>query len=77
VTETPHGRLGVERYAGYRGEETPRRFTLGGRKVQVVAVVERWREPRWRGFRVRGDDGRENRLRQAVGSGRWELMGTD
>jgi hypothetical protein len=77
VTERSRNPIEVECYAGYRGEETPRRFTLGGREVQVVAVVERWREPRWRVFRVRGDDGREYRLRQAIGSGRWELMGTD
>ena len=67
----------VECYAGYRGEETPRRFTLAGRRVGVVAVEARSREPRWRVFRVRGDDGREHRLRQAVDSGQWELMEDD
>lgn len=71
----------VSCYAGYRGEETPRRFTLetgetcaGPRDVQVVAVEERWREPRWRAFRIRCDDGRSYELRQDVESGRWELL---
>lgn len=70
----------VSCYAGYRGEETPRRFTLeaggpgsGPREIEVVDVEERWREPRWRAFRVRGDDGRTYELRQDVESGRWEV----
>lgn len=70
----------VSCYAGYRGEETPRRFTLetggpgsGRREVEVVAVEARWREPGWRAFRVCGDDDRTYELRQDVESGRWEL----
>jgi hypothetical protein len=73
VTDDANIPLEVECYAGYRGEETPRRFTLDDRTVEVVAVVERWREPHRRGFRVRGDDGRAYRLRQAADTGRWEL----
>lgn len=68
----------VSCYAGYRGEETPRRFTLeaedgGSREIDVVAVEERWREPHWRAFRVRGDDGKSYLLRQELDSGRWDL----
>lgn len=66
-------RCTVECYAGSRGDETPRRFFVGDREVEVVAVEGRWREPRWRIFRVRGDDGAVYRLRQAVDTGRWEL----
>jgi len=69
----------VSCYAGYRGEETPRRFTVetdepgsAHREIEVVAVERRWREPRWRAFRVRGDDGRSYELRLEVESGRWE-----
>jgi len=32
----------VDCYAGYRGEETPRRFEIGGRRVRVVEVIDRW-----------------------------------
>jgi len=31
----------VECYAGYRGEETPVRFYLGERKIEVVEVIDR------------------------------------
>lgn len=63
----------VECYAGYRGEETPRRLTLAGRTIEVVEVIERRREPGRRGFRVRGDDGRTYGLRQDMKSGAWEV----
>lgn len=49
--------LRVDCYAGYRGEETPRRFWLGERKIEVTEVVARWQEPGGRYFSVRGDDG--------------------
>ena len=46
----------VECYAGYRGEETPRRFYLGKRCVEVVDVLDRWLDPAHRYFKLRGDD---------------------
>ncbi len=47
----------VDCYAGHRGEETPRRFELGGRRVEVLEVLDRWYGPAHRYFKVRGDDG--------------------
>jgi len=64
----------VECSAGYRGEESPRRFTLDGRWLEVVVVEAQWREPGCRVFRVRGDDGRLYRLRQSESSGEWEVV---
>ncbi len=64
--------VAVECYAGYRGEETPRRFTLEGQLVEVEAVVDRWRTPDHRGFRVRTAGGEIGTLRQDVRSGVWE-----
>lgn len=46
----------VECYAGYRGEETPRRFYLGSRGIEVVEVLDRWLGPEHRYFKLRGDD---------------------
>ena len=46
----------VECYAGYRGEETPRRFYLGQRCVEVVDVLDRWLDPAYRYFKLRGAD---------------------
>jgi hypothetical protein len=63
----------VECYAGYRGEETPRRFHLGPRTVEVVAVLDRWLAPDHRYFKVEGDDGGRYILRHDVPSDRWEL----
>ncbi len=63
----------VECYAGYRGEETPVRFRLGDRLVEVREVVDRWLAPEHRYFKVRGEDGDIYILRNDVTSGGWEL----
>lgn len=60
-------------YAGYRGEETPRRFYLGDRAVDVVEVQDRWIAPDHRYFKVRGSDGAVYILRHDVILERWEL----
>jgi len=49
--------LRVECYSGHRGEETPRRFYLGNRHIEVAEVIDRWLGPDHRYFKVRGDDG--------------------
>lgn len=63
----------VECYAGYRGEETPRRFFLGERAVDVVEVLDRWLAPDHRYFKVAGDDRATYILRHDVVTARWEL----
>ncbi len=63
----------VECYAGYRGEETPRRIDLRGRKVAVVEVIDRWYGPDHRYFKLRGDDGAVYLLRHDEPADRWEL----
>lgn len=63
----------VDCYAGYRGEETPRRFYWGEKRLQVVEIVSRWVEPGRRCFRVRADDGKVYVLRHETSSGEWEL----
>jgi hypothetical protein len=66
--------IAVECYAGYRGEETPRRFSIGERSVQVARVIDRWMTPDHRYFRLEDDDGRVYVLRQTVVGGKWELI---
>jgi hypothetical protein len=63
----------VECYAGYRGEETPRRFRLGERSVDVREVLDQWHAPDHRYFKVRGDDGDAYILRHDMVRDRWEL----
>ena len=64
--------ISVECYAGYRGEETPVRFQLGDRRVDVIEVLDRWLAPDHRYFKVRTGEGIYI-LRNDVTSGGWEL----
>lgn len=63
----------VECYAGYRGEETPRAFFLGERRIEVLEVLDRWLAPDHRYFKIEGDDGGLYILRHDVVSDKWEL----
>ena len=65
--------ISVDCYAGYRGEETPRRLRFGGRAVEVIEVLDRWLAPDHRYFKLRGDDGGTYIVRHDVGKGYWEL----
>ncbi len=63
----------VECYAGYRGEETPRRFRLGERQVEIAEVVDSWLAPDHCYFKVQDTQGDLHILRNDVASDRWEL----
>ncbi len=65
--------LTVECYAGHRAQETPQRFFLGERKVEVIEILDRWLAPDHRYFKVRGEDGAVYILRHDVAADRWEL----
>jgi hypothetical protein len=63
----------VECYAGYRGDETPRRFGLAGARIEIAEVVDRWLAPDHRYFKVLDGDGGLYILRNDVASEQWEL----
>jgi hypothetical protein len=65
--------VAVECYAGHRGEETPRAFAIGGRRLAVTDVLDRWLAPDHRYFKLRTEDNDLHILRHDVTSGRWEL----
>jgi hypothetical protein len=65
--------LRVECYAGHRGEEEPRRFFIGDRRIEVEEVIDRWIAPDHRYFKLQADDGGIYILRHDHQSGRWEL----
>ena len=65
--------LRVECYAGFRGEQEPRQFWLGERRLTVREIVDRWIEPGRRWFKARADDGDTYILRHDEGAGAWEL----
>lgn len=64
----------VECYAGYRGEETPRRFRLGERQIEIAEVVDSWLTPDHRYSKVQDTQGDLYILRNDVASDRWELL---
>ncbi|MHC4548591.1 MAG: hypothetical protein ACYTEZ_07420 [Planctomycetota bacterium] len=65
--------LRVECYAGYRGEQEPRRLWLDEREVEVVEVLDRWLDPHHRYFKVLAADGRIYLLRHDEEVG-WERI---
>ncbi len=71
----------VECHAGYRGEETPRRFRGGECQVEIGEVVDSWLAPDHRYFKVQDTHGDLYILRNDVAADRWELTwfrrGTD
>ncbi|HLZ36076.1 MAG TPA: hypothetical protein VKP13_18890 [Nitrospira sp.] len=64
----------VDAYAGYKGEETPRSFTLDGVKLGVVDVLDRWYSETHSYFRVRASDDQRYVLRYNLDEEVWELV---
>ena len=64
----------VECYAGHRGEQTPRRFRLGARAVEVTKLRDQWLAPDHRYFKVQGGDHATYILRHDTMAGTWELV---
>ncbi len=64
----------VECHAGHRAEELPRRFFMGQKEIQVDEIIDRWLDPAYRYFKLRGDDGAIYILRYATASDGWELV---
>lgn len=71
--EEPVLSIRVECYAGYRGEESPRRFFLGSGEIVVEEILDRWLAPDHRYFKVQSDEGDIYILRHDVMLDQWEL----
>jgi hypothetical protein len=63
----------VECYAGYKGEQHPHRFHLGGRILDVAEVEDQWYSPSSQYFRVRANDGNIYVLRHDQELHSWSL----
>jgi hypothetical protein len=66
-------RIAVECYAGHRGEETPRAFTLGDRRVVVDQLIDCWLAPDHRYFKLKGADRHTYIIRHDTAADCWEL----
>jgi hypothetical protein len=69
--------VGVECYAGHRGEETPRTLILGDRRIPVADVVDAWLAPDYRCFKLKDAEGNTYLLRHDDGSNTWELTSSE
>lgn len=65
--------IAVQTYAGYRADERPVSFTLEGRMLRIVEIVDRWHDPNYNVFKVRANDGRIYLLRNNMNADTWEL----
>lgn len=63
----------VECHSGYRADERPLRFVLGGRQFEVSAQDGEWYSPEARYFRVLADDGNYYVLRHDEIQDSWTL----
>ena len=66
-------RIGVECYAGHRGEQTPRTLILGDRRLEVAEVVDAWLAPDHRYFKLKDAAGDTYVVRHDERSDTWEL----
>ena len=65
--------IGVECYAGHRGEQTPRTLILGDQRISVTEVLDAWLAPDYRYFKLQGTDGHTYLVRHDERSNTWEL----
>ena len=73
MAEMSRSAIKVECYAGYRAEETPVRFYLGERCIDVSEVLDRWLDPAHRYFKLRGNDNAIYILRHSTTEDSWEM----
>jgi hypothetical protein len=66
-------KLRVIFYEGYRAEETPRAFLLGERRVEVTAVLDRWRGEDHEYVKLDASDGSRYILRHDRQRDEWEI----
>ena len=60
---------------GRGGQSEPHVFYLGGRRLPVIAILNRWQDTGHRYFEVKAEDGRCFLLRHSASSDHWELAG--
>ena len=69
------GEIKVECYAGYKADQRPQRFILGGKAQTIEEIEDQWYSPEAVYFRVRTGDGNLYILRHDEREDRWTLDG--
>jgi hypothetical protein len=71
----------IECHAGYKADETPRRFRFEQNWIEVEEVVDRWQQverlPKWPRadyFKVQAGDGRLYLLKHDLDASQWLLV---
>ncbi|BCA53533.1 hypothetical protein W02_06730 [Nitrospira sp. KM1] len=64
----------VETYPGFKGEDTPRLFTLKGQRLDIIDIVERWDTDQHCYFRIMASDTNRYVLRHHIDEALWELV---
>ncbi len=67
-------KIKVESFSDAKGQESPSRFTLGARTIEVKAVLDRWYGEQACYYRLQGDDGNSYILKGPMGDGSWEMV---
>jgi hypothetical protein len=63
----------VEYYADQEEEETPRRFFMGDKSIEIEEIIDCWLAPECRYFKVRGGENDIYILRHDKLAQRWKL----
>ncbi len=66
-------RICVHSNRGIRGEETPCAFYLGGRRLHINEILQRWQDATHHYYEITVDDGRRFVLSYEPGLRSWEL----
>ncbi len=63
----------VECHSGFAYAERPVAITWQGRRVEIRQVLDRWRSPQGRNFRVETEDGQEFELLYNEAADEWQI----
>jgi hypothetical protein len=64
----------VSCYEGYTGEESPRSFSVGDLRLDVVEILDRWRGEGHEYFKLAASDGNRYILRRDREREEWEII---
>jgi hypothetical protein len=70
-------KITVHCYAGYKGDERPTSFSIGGETFEVEDVIDRWYDIDAAYFKLLATDGNTYLLKHDLNSDSWELQEPD